>query len=68
MLSLTCLTTEEGTTAAKRHLIINTASLIQPKYLENALTSNLKSNDMSLWKEILLLFRQEMKVCGFIVG
>ena len=45
MLSLNCLNAEEGATAAKRHLIINAAGLIQPIYFENALTSRFKSKD-----------------------
>ena len=36
VLSLNCLTAEEGATAAERHLIINAAGLIQPIYIENA--------------------------------
>ena len=50
VLSLNCLTAEEGATAAKRHLIINAARLIQYIYFENALTSKLKSKDMLLWR------------------
>ena len=50
MLFLNCLTAEEGATAAKRHLIINAAGLIQPIYFENALISKLQSNNMLLWK------------------
>ena len=46
MLSLNCLTAEEGAIAAKRHLIINVAGLIQPIHFENALTSKFKSKDM----------------------
>ena len=38
MLSLNCFTADEGATAAKRHLIINTAELIQPIYFANVLT------------------------------
>ena len=50
MLSLNCLDAEEGTTAAKRYLLINAAELIQDKYFENALTSKLKSKGMLLWR------------------
>ena len=52
---------EEGATAAKRHLIINVAGLIQPIYFENAFTSKFKSKDMLLWRGLLLLFPEEMK-------
>ena len=50
MLSLNCLMTEEGATAAKRHLIINAAGLIQDRYFENVLTSQLKLKDTLVWK------------------
>ena len=50
VLSLNCLTAEERATAAKRHLIINAAELIQHIYFENALTSKLKSKNMLLWR------------------
>ena len=59
---------EEGTTAAKRHLIINAARLIQPTYFENALTSKFKSKDKLFGEEVLFLFPQEMTGCGFILG
>lgn len=39
VLSLTCLTAEEGIATIKRHLIINVAGLIQATHFENALTS-----------------------------
>ena len=48
VLSLNCLTAEEGATAAKRHLIIDGVGLIQPIYFKNALTSKFKSKDMLL--------------------
>ncbi|KAM7340214.1 hypothetical protein ACRRTK_000829 [Alexandromys fortis] len=48
VLSLNCLMAKEGATAAKRHLIINAAGLIQPTYFEKALTSKFKSKDMLL--------------------
>ena len=41
VLSLNCMTTEEGTKAAIRYLIINAARLIQHIYFENALLQNL---------------------------
>ena len=50
VLSLNCLTAEEGRTAAKRHLIIHAAELIQTMYFENALTSKFKTKDMFLWR------------------
>ena len=50
MLSLNCLTAEEGATAAKRHLNINAAGLIKHKHFVNASTSKLKSKDMLLWR------------------
>ena len=50
LLSLNCLTAEEGATTAKRHLIKNAAGLIQPIYFENALTSKFKSKDTLLWR------------------
>ena len=49
-LSLNCLNAEEGATAAKRYLLINTAELIQDRYFENTLTSKLKSKGMLLWR------------------
>ena len=42
VLSLNCLTAEEKTLAAKRHLIMNAVVLIQPICFENALTSKFK--------------------------
>ena len=57
---------EEGATAAKRHLIISTAGLIQPRFFENVLTSKFKSKDTDFEEELLLLFPQEMRGCGFI--
>ena len=50
MLSLNCLIAEEGTTAAKRYLLINAAESIQERYFENTLASKLKSKDMILWR------------------
>ena len=50
MLSVNCLTAEEGATAAKRHLNINAVGLIKHKYFINALTSKLKSKDTLLWR------------------
>ena len=50
VMSLNCLMTEKGTTANKRHFIVNTAGLIQDRCFENALTSKLKSKDMLLWR------------------
>ena len=50
MLSLTCLNAEEGATAAKRLLFINTAELTQDRYFENTLASKLKSKGMLLWR------------------
>ena len=41
---------EEGATAAKRYLLINSAELIQDRYFENTLTLKLKSKDMLLWR------------------
>ena len=50
MLSLNCLNAEEGATAAKRYLLINAAKLIQDRYFENTLASELKSKGMLLWR------------------
>ena len=50
MLSLNCLNAEEGATAAKGLLFINTAELTQDRYFENTLASKLKSKDMLLWR------------------
>ena len=50
MLSLNCLNAEEGTTVAKRHLLINAAEFIQDRYFENTLTSILKLKGMLLWR------------------
>ena len=50
VLSLNCLTAEEGAAAAKRQLIINVAGFNQPIYFENALTSKFKPKDMLLWR------------------
>ena len=56
VLSLNCLMAEAGATAAKRHLIINDAGLIQHMYFENALTSKFKVKICNFGKEVLLLF------------
>ena len=66
ILSLNCLNTEEGETAAKRLLFINAAELTQDRYFENTLVSKLKSKGMLLGEEILLLFPQKMRGSGFI--
>ena len=50
MLSLNCLSAEEGATAAKRLLFINAAELIQDRYFENTLTSKLRSKGMLFWR------------------
>ena len=50
MLSLNCLNVEEGETSAKRLLFINAAKLIQDRYFENTLASELKSKGMLLWR------------------
>ena len=50
VLSLHCMIAKVGETAAKRHLIINAAELIQHIYSENALTSKFKLTDMLLWR------------------
>ena len=50
VLSLNCLTAEEGAAAAKRQLIINVAGFSQPIYFENSLTLNFKSKYMLLLK------------------
>ena len=50
VLSLNCLSTEEGATTDKRHLIISAAGIIKYICFENALTSKLKSTDMLLWR------------------
>ena len=50
MFFLNCLNAEEGATAAKRHLLINAAELIQDRSFENTLTSKMKSKYMLLWK------------------
>ena len=50
ILSLNCLNAEKGATAAKRHLFINAAKLIQDRYFENTLASKLKSKGMLLWR------------------
>ena len=46
VLSLNCLNAEEGATVVKRYLLINAAELIQDRYFENTLTSELKSKGM----------------------
>ena len=50
MLSLNCLNTEKGATAAKRYLLKNAAKLIQDSYFKNTLTSEFGSKDVILWK------------------
>ena len=50
MLSLNYLNAEEGATAAKGLLFINTAELTQDRYFENTLASKLKSKEMLLWR------------------
>ena len=50
ILSLDCLNAEEGATADKRYLLINAAELIQDRYFENTLASQLKSKGMLLWR------------------
>ena len=50
MLSLNCLNAEEGATATTRLMFINASELIQDRYVENTLTSELGSKDMILWK------------------
>ena len=50
MLSLNCLNAEEGATAAKGLLFINTAKLTQDRYFKNTLASKLKLTGMLLWK------------------
>ena len=57
--SLNCLMTEEGATAAKRHLIINASGLIQPIYFKNALTSKFKSKDVTLEKRFCFCFHRK---------
>ena len=59
MLSLHFLTPEEGARAAKRHLVINVAGLIQPLYFVNILTSKLKSKDMLLWRRGFVFISSE---------
>ena len=49
MLSLNSLNVEEGATAAKGLLFINTAELTQDRHFENTLASKLKSKGMVLW-------------------
>ena len=50
MLSLNCLSAEEGTTAAKQYFLINAAELIQDRHFKNTLTSKLKQKGMLLWR------------------
>ena len=50
MLSLNCLNAEEGATATKGYLLINSAELIQDRYFKNTLASKLKSKGMLLWR------------------
>ena len=50
MVSLNCLNAEEGATAAKGLLFINTAEVTQDRYFENTLASKLKSKGMLLWR------------------
>ena len=50
MISLNCLNAEEGASAVKRYLLINAAELIQDRYFEDTLASNLKSKGMLLWR------------------
>ena len=62
VLSLNCLTAEEGATVAKQHLITNAAGFIQSIYFENELTSKFMSEDLFFGK-VFLFF-----CCGFIPG
>ena len=60
VLSLNYLTAEEGAAAAKRHFIINVSELVyilKMSWLQNYFA-----------EEGLLLFPQEMRGCGFIMG
>ena len=50
MLSLNCLNAEEGATAAKGLLFINTVELTRERYFENTLASKLKSKGLLLWR------------------
>ena len=50
VLSLNYLNAEEGATAAKGLLFINTAELTQDRYFESTLASKLKSKGMLLWR------------------
>ena len=69
MLSLNCLYAEEGATADKGLLFINTAELTRDRYFENTLASKLKSKGLLPFGEkILLLFPQKMRGCGFILS
>ena len=52
LLSLNCLIAEERLTAAKIHLIINAAKLIQLIHFKNALPSKFKSKDRLLGKKV----------------
>ena len=69
MLSLNCLYAEEGATADKGLLFINTAELTRDRYFENTLASKLKSKGLLLWRSNKkLVFPQKMRGCGFILS
>ena len=59
MLSLNCLNTEKGTTAAKRLLFLNAAKLTQDRYFENTLASKLKSKGVTLEKRFCFCFHRK---------
>lgn len=56
MLAFNCLIAEEGATAAKRQLIIN-SEFMEPTYCNNVLTSKFKSKYILLWgKEFAFIY------------
>ena len=66
VLSLNGLMAEEGTTAAKRHLITNAVGLIEHIYFGNALTSNFKSKICYFGEEVFCFYRKREAVNSFL--
>ena len=62
--SLNFLTVKELST--ERHFIVWAAKLNQHVYYKGIITSKFGSKDMLLWKEVLLLFPQRMRICGLL--
>ena len=53
---------------AERRLILGTAKINQHICFKGFLTSEFESKDMLFGKQVLLLFPQKMRTCGFIPG